>query len=61
MYTPRDDSTVYENTQIPNLNNEINNANLTTAKGMRDYLSDYFLKPGVAIPVQWSRILESIE
>lgn len=58
MYTPRDDSTKDKNTQIPNVNFEINNhANLTTAKGMSDYLSDYFLKPGVAIPPQWSKIL----
>lgn len=62
MYTPRNDVNIDENTQIPNVNLEINrNINLTTAKGMRDYLSDYFLKPGVAIPPQWSRIVGSIE
>lgn len=62
MYTPRNDVNIDENTQIPNVNLEINkNVNLTTAKGIRDYLSEFFLKPGAAIPPQWSRIVGSIE
>lgn len=57
---PRNDVNIDENTQIPNISLEVNrNVNLATAKGMRDYLSDYFLKPGVAIPPQWSRIVGS--
>lgn len=51
MCTPRNDVTTDENTQIPDVNFDMNyNINLNTAKGMRNYLSDYFLKPGVASP-----------
>lgn len=53
MYKPRNAADEVQN--IPNqplhpLNRHIN---LTTAASFREYLCEYFLKPGVAIPSQW--------
>ena len=36
------------------------NTNLTSAKAIREYLTKYFLKPGIAIPSQWQLIHDNI-
>lgn len=36
------------------------NTNLTSAKAIREYLTKYFLKPGIAIPSQWHLIHDNI-
>ena len=58
MYTARNMHAVQniQNHHVDNINH-----NIRTATGIREYLCDYFMKPGVSIPSQWEYTVQNDE